>query len=258
MKQLETYTAIKVKEGEDFDSICKSYDIDPEELRHINSLPQSPVLKVGQELNLPMRTLRKVGPSLYKVASKTNKEWTRKWLNNPVAFRPNTYMPRFWGLDNNKDTPDRNAVEINALAEFLFAISERPQYPAPPVKGDAETGKKLVGQLGCMGCHVVGDKLVNMKPRANLTKYMDAWQYRRLRSQGPELEGTGSKTTVNWLFAWLKDPKQYHPKTKMPVLRLSDPDAASVAEYLASLHNEETDKETLPAVDPRQLDDIVL
>ncbi len=258
MKQLETYTVIKAKEGEDFESICKSYDIDPDELRHINSLSQSPVLKVGQELNLPMRTLRKVGPSLYKVASKTNEDWMRKWLNNPVAFRPNTYMPRFWGLDNNKDTPDRNAVEINAITEFLFAISERPHYAAPPVKGDAETGKKLVGELGCMGCHVVDDKLVNMKPPANLAKFMDAWQYRRLRSQGPELEGTGSKTTVNWLFAWLKDPKQYHPKTKMPVLRLNDQEAASVAEYLAGLHNEETDKETLPAIDPHQLDDLVL
>jgi cytochrome c2 len=255
MRQLETYTTIKIKEGEDLDSLCKSYDVDPAEVLKLN---QNATFKVGAELVLPIRTLRKPGPSLYKIASKDSKDWTRKWLASPVAFRPNTYMPRFWGLDNNKDTPARNDVEINAITEFLFSVSERPEYSAPPVQGDVERGKKLVSQLGCLGCHVVDEKLVDMKVPPKLTKYMDNWQYRRHRSQGPELEGTGSKTAVNWLFAWLKDPKQYHPKTKMPKLRLSDEEAADAAEYLAGLHNEATDKETLPAIDPKVLDDVTL
>ena len=161
MRQLETYTTHHVAAGEDFDSICKFYEVDPDEVRKLNSLPPQPTLRVGQDLTIPIRTLSKLGPSLFKVAGKTNKEWVRKWLENPVAFKPNTYMPRFWGLDNNQDTPDRNAVEINAVADFLFAVSEPPQYPAPPVNGDAENGKKLVGQLGCMGCHVVDERLLD-------------------------------------------------------------------------------------------------
>src|SRR5262249_47409909 len=72
--------------------------------------------------------------------------------------------------------------------------------------------------------------------------------YRRFRSQGPQLAGTGSKTQVNWIYAWLKDPKSYHPKTKMPNLRLSDQEAADIAAYLATLHNETTDKEKLSDV----------
>jgi mono/diheme cytochrome c family protein len=109
-----------------------------------------------------------------------------------------------------------------------------------------------------MACHVVGEKLVNIKPPAQLVKYMDDWGYRRFRSQGPQLDGTGSKTTVNWIYAWVKDPKQYHPKTKMPNLRLSDQEAADVAQYLAGLHNNATDKEAVPAIDPRKLDDVTL
>jgi cytochrome c1 len=93
---------------------------------------------------------------------------------------------------------------------------------------------------------VIDEKLLNIKPPASLHQYMDEWQYRRLRSQGPQLAGTGSKTAVNWLYAWLKDPKQYHPKTKMPNLRLSDQEAADVATYLAGLHNQKTDEEQLP------------
>jgi mono/diheme cytochrome c family protein len=254
MKQLETYSTHHVAAGEDFDSICKFYDVNADDVRRLNNFPQEVSLTVGQDVNIPIRTLRKPGPSLYKVAGKTNKEWARKWLADPVAFRPNTYMPRFWGLDNNKDTPDRNAVEINAITEFLFAVSDQPKYPAPPVSGNAESGKKLVGQLGCMACHVIDEKLMDIKVPAPLKPYMDDWQYRRLRSQGPQLAGAGSKTDVNWLYAWLKNPKQYHPRTKMPNLRLSDQEAADVATFLSSLRNEKTDQQSLPEVKSEMLD----
>jgi cytochrome c2 len=254
MKQMETDSTHHVAAGEDFDSICKFYDVNADDVRRLNGFAQEVSLTVGQDVNIPIRTLRKPGPSLYKVASKTNEEWVRKWLADPVAFRPNTYMPRFWGLDNNKDTPGRNAVEINAIAGFLFAVSDRPKYPAPPVSGDAENGKKLIGELGCMACHVIDEKLMDIKAPAALKQYMDEWQYRRLRSQGPQLAGAGSKTDVNWLYAWLKDPKQYHPRTKMPNLRLGDQEAADVAMYLSSLHNEKTDQESLPEMKSEMLD----
>jgi cytochrome c2 len=258
MRQLETYSTHQVAAGEDFDSICKLYEVDPDEVRKLNSLPSQPALRVGQDLSIPIRTLRKVGPSLFKIAGKTNKDWVRNWLENPVAFKPNTYMPRFWGLDNNKDTPGRNATEINAVSEFLFTVSQPTQYPEPPVKGDAENGKKLVGQLGCMACHVIDERLMDLQPPAPLAPYMDEWQYRRFRSQGPQLAGTGSKTSPGWIYAWLKDPKQYHPKTKMPNLRLSDPEAADIAEYLAGLHNEKTDQEQLSPSQDELLDSVAL
>ncbi len=254
MKQLETYTTHHVAAGEDFDSICKFYDVNADDVRRLNGFPQEVSLTLGQEVNIPIRTLRKPGPSLYKVASKTNEEWVRKWLSNPVAFRPNTYMPRFWGLENNKGTPNRNAVEMNAIANFLFTVSDQPKYPAPPVPGDPENGKKLVGQVGCMACHVIDDKLMDIKPPATLKQYMDEWQYRRLRSQGPQLAGIGSKSDVNWIYAWIKNPKQYNPRTKMPNLRLSDQEAADIAAYLATLHNDKTDQEGLPQVQPDLLD----
>jgi cytochrome c2 len=254
MKQLETYSIHHVAPGEDFDSLCKFYDVNPDDVRRLNSFPPNVQLTVAQDVNIPIRTLRKPGPSLYKLASKDSKEWVRKWLANPVAFRPNTYMPRFWGLDNNQGTPGRNAVEMNAIAEFLFAVAEQPQYPAPPVAGDPENGKKLVGQVGCMACHVIDEKLMDIEPPAPLKQYMDEWQYRRLRSQGPQLAGIGSKTDVNWLYAWLKDPKKYNPRTKMPNLRLGDQEAADIAAYLSTLHNEDTDKQSLPETKSEDLD----
>jgi mono/diheme cytochrome c family protein len=245
MEQLETYSVHRVAPGEDFDSICNFYDVNPAQVRHLNNLPPNAQLTVGRELSIPIRTLQKPGPSLDQLAAKSDPEWVRKWLADPIALRPNTYMPKFWGLINNTD-PDRDAVEINAITEFLFAISRRPSLPPPPVPGNAENGRVLVQQLGCMGCHVIDEKLTDMRPPAELRPYMDDWDYRRFRSQGPALAGTGSKTDVNWLYAWLKNPRDHHPGTKMPNLRLSDQEAADLAVYLAGLRDQAADAMTLP------------
>jgi cytochrome c2 len=257
MQQLETYSVHRVAAGETLEGISKLYDVNESDVRAVNSLSRDAKVTVGQELNIPLRMLRKTGPGLKKIAGKTDKTWTRKWLEDPVAFRQNTYMPKFWGLDNNND-PDRDHVEINAVTEFLFAVSEPATYPAPPVKGNAEHGKELVNQLGCMACHVVEEKLTTMKVPASLRAYLDNAQYQRARSQGPQLAGTGSKTTVNWLYAWLKNPKDYHAGTKMPDLRLSDQEAADVAEYLDGLLHEATEKKSLPEVKAHKLDEVTL
>jgi mono/diheme cytochrome c family protein len=80
----------------------------------------------------PPGTFRKVGPSLYHLAEKTNEEWVRKWLRSPRGFRPDTKMPHFFGLSTNhpdylakeapeqKDFPD---AEIYAIAHYLIRES---------------------------------------------------------------------------------------------------------------------------------------
>src|SRR5206468_7908079 len=45
--------------------------------------------------------LRKAGPPLTRLIWKTSPDWAAKWVENPVAFRPATWMPRFFGLANN-------------------------------------------------------------------------------------------------------------------------------------------------------------
>jgi mono/diheme cytochrome c family protein len=80
-------------------------------------------------LNLP-GTYRKVGPSLRRIAEKTNQDWVRKWIQSPRGFRPDTKMPHFYGLANNspdalpdpqKKFPD---AEIAGIAYYLLAESK--------------------------------------------------------------------------------------------------------------------------------------
>lgn len=80
-------------------------------------------------LNLP-GTYRKVGPSLRRLAEKTNQDWVRKWILSPRGFRPDTKMPHFYGLTNNSpDTlPDPQKkfpdAEIAGIAYYLLAESK--------------------------------------------------------------------------------------------------------------------------------------
>jgi mono/diheme cytochrome c family protein len=93
-------------------------------------LPAADRVRILADKDNPPGTLRKVGPSLFRLAEKTNEEWTRRWIKSPRSFRPDTRMPHFYGLANNnaealKGTgqekfPDAEAASI---AHFLFAES---------------------------------------------------------------------------------------------------------------------------------------
>jgi mono/diheme cytochrome c family protein len=78
----------------------------------------------------PPGTMRKVGPSLYRIIEKTNQRWVRRWIQSPRGFRPSTKMPHFYGLSNNdsealppeqKGFPD---AEIHAIGHYLFTESK--------------------------------------------------------------------------------------------------------------------------------------
>jgi mono/diheme cytochrome c family protein len=77
----------------------------------------------------PPGTMRKVGPSLRRLSEKTNAKWVRRWISSPRGFRPDTRMPHFYGLSNNRpdDLPeDQKAfpdAEIHAIAYYLFRES---------------------------------------------------------------------------------------------------------------------------------------
>ena len=168
--------------------------------------------------------IRKPGPILTKIDSKLKPEWVKNWIRNPRAVKPTTWMPRFFYNSNNSSPEDavRNEAEINAIVAYLFANAEKyePAVKAPP-HGDPKSGEQIVKSIGCQGCHVVGEGARDqVGPR---------------RTFGQPLENIGNKTTFEWIFDWVRDPKHYNPNTYMPNLRLTDQQAADVASYLVTL-----------------------
>ena len=99
----------------------------------------------------------KPGPSLYKMASKTDRDWTYRWIMEPRAFRHNTWMPHFFKKGNNSSPEDilRSEQESLAMIEYLYEKSEDYEQVDKPYSGDPENGELLVSSYGCMGCHQI-------------------------------------------------------------------------------------------------------
>src|SRR2546428_3384587 len=168
--------------------------------------------------------VKKPGPILTKIDSKLSPEWVKTWIRNPRAVKPTTWMPRFFYNSNNSSPEDavRNEVEINAIAAYLFANAEKHEFAVKsPRPGDAKAGEQIVKAIGCQGCHVVGEGArAEVGPR---------------RTFGQPLENIGNKTTYEWIYNWVRDPKHYSPATYMPNLRLTNQQVADVATFLVGL-----------------------
>ncbi len=192
--------------------------------------------------------LRKAGPALVSLAGKTNPGWTYKWIEAPRDFHPTTFMPHFFNQENTQTPINkvRQATEIRAIVDYLWAKSDRPQYPPAPA-GDAASGKKLFDTVGCAGCHILDGKAKrdDFFPKIN-------------RLHGPNLVRTGSKVNSGWLYAWVKNPKQYFPDTNMPNLRLTNQEAADVVAYLTSSRDSKFENLTLPPIDPKVRDELAM
>ncbi|MEE2986868.1 MAG: c-type cytochrome [Nitrospinota bacterium] len=94
--------------------------------------------------------------------------------------------------------------------------------------------KNLFIKLGCHGCHL-------------------AEGYANERKVGPRLTRISSKVDPSWLFRWVKKPKKYLPKTRMPDFGLNDKDAVAISAYLFSASQKDYELvETYSGGDPEK------
>ncbi len=223
--------------------------------------PGSEVQDVGRELitrmgcygchviDYPAYTdLPRPGPSLKRVAAKTDADWAHKWIEAPREFHPTTFMPHFFFEENAQlpATQAKQRAEIQSLVAYLWEKSETASYPAPPA-GDAAAGEAVFNAVGCTGCHII-----------DATATRDDFYPSINRLNGPNLVGTGSKVDAGWLYAWLKNPKDHNPDTRMPNLRLTDREAADLTAYLMAQRHEGFDGRTVTPADGEVRDDLVL
>lgn len=188
-------------------------------------------------------TKRRPGPNLKNMQSKVTPEWLTAWISNPKDFRPTTWMPQIFHLENyaadetvvtseygqgraiKGDEWDEAAVD--AVAAYLIDRAPEQAYPPLPVEGDAIRGAEVMRVVGCYACH-------NTAPWGGEEPLVNdlALEARGTNEHGPNLRGVATKVNAEWLFAWLKDPQAYWSETRMPNLRLSDQDAADITAYM--------------------------
>ncbi len=164
---------------------------------------------------------QKIGPELNDLAAKVKPEWIFRWIKNPKNYNPHTRMPNFKFTDEQAEAVTIYLMDVGKKSEFKSAFAKG-FYQG----GSAAKGKELVETIGCKGCHAIGNDLRMREARG--TSYDIA----------PELTWVGGKVNPDWLFDWLKNPRHYHPTTRMPNLRLTDVEARDIVAYLTTLKDD--------------------
>ena len=168
--------------------------------------------------------LRKPGPDLTKIGAKLTPDWASRWIRDPRAIKASTWMPKIWYNSNTNSSEDarRNEAEIDAVVAYLFANTDEHEFAIDgPPRGEASRGKTVVENVGCLGCHIIGDgDRLTAGPR---------------RTFGQPLQNIGNKTTFEWLYDWIREPRHFNSETYMPDLRLTDQEVSDVATYLMTL-----------------------
>lgn len=182
----------------------------------------------------------KPGPSFDHIQSKLQRDWIVRWLQDPKVFRPTTHMPRIFHLANTNSPEDRDKslAAIEGIADYLLKHSTPVELQKPAKKGDPQEGERLFKEVGCLGCHSIDNFGIS--------------------THGPNLSGMGSKTTPEWIYTWIKNPKHYFPQTRMPSLRLTEEEASHITSYLTALRNESFEKESIPRARPETVDAMAL
>lgn len=179
---------------------------------------------------------QKVGPDLTRIAGKVDPTWLVEWIRKPRAYLPKTKMPHF-------DLSDEEALSI---AAYLLRASQ----PIPELRGAykavaaVERGREIVSTIGCLGCHRIPGIEVKAPPTDAASAVSSTHALVSLLAPppvpedldfAPDLSKIAGKVNADWLFAWIKNPKQFRPTTRMPDLRLSDEEARAVTAFLMTL-----------------------
>ena len=161
---------------------------------------------------LDRNTQSSPAPSLMQAAVGLKASWiSQKLLESPSDTDK---MPHF-------DMTSEQAADIAAY--LLNQKDNQPKLSQVKMKSKEEetaTGELLANSTGCLACHTIGD----------LGTSGDFG--------GGSLDRVGSKRSLEWIAAWLKDPASLNSHHRMPVFQLDQKEIPQLAIYLSSLKGE--------------------
>jgi cytochrome c1 len=191
---------------------------------HLDALPGTPLLNEGRQLLaqsgcLHCHTVQVHGstlqptdapPPLTHIADKTTREWIYAWIKDPQAYATTAKMPDFKLSDDDaRDISAFLIADSTPGADDTLSLSQK-------AASDPTAGASLYGESFCATCHAIQNAAGNVVG-GNI---------------GPELTRIGTKAKVQWLQAWLHNPRAYDPNTPMPHYRFTDQQLATLSGFL--------------------------
>ncbi len=107
------------------------------------------------------------------------------------------------------DDPMLTGNYLEATCGICHKTSDVPEAPV------LTQGRQLTIDYNCNACH-------------------NYYSYNTVKVT--TLDGIGDKTSRKWLTHWLKTPKQFQPKTKMPTFNFSDEEINILSDFMLAFH----------------------
>ena len=172
------------------------------------------------------------GPDLFYAGNKFQGKWLTEFLFKPEVIRIAGHItePEFLkGQPAMKEShPALSKEEANAVGEYLMSLKLEGVGPgivdAEPLSKGQQAKTKIIFErdYGCTACH----KGINLarKPKGGIS--------------GPTLINAGNRLNPDWVYHWLKNPKAFLARGRMPIFILDDTVAIQIAKYLMTLKKE--------------------
>ena len=169
------------------------------------------------------------GPDLFYAGDKLRKNWLNEFLTSPTVIREVLYaLDSDFLIGRPKSNQPHVAFtkeEAERVSNFLLTLRlpdlEVEKVDEEPLsKGERAQAKMLFERnFGCISCH----RTLNLvgKVRGGVS--------------GPSLINSGLRLKPDWVFHWLKTPKRFMSKGRMPVFDLDEETAIRITKYILSI-----------------------
>jgi hypothetical protein len=174
----------------------------------------------------------KSGPDLFYAGNKFQASWLKQYLQNPMTIRiaGGTGDPGFLkGIQANSQKhpalskKDAGQVTKELMALMLLELPEEVDLLEPLTKGQkAKIKYEFERTFSCISCH----QSLNLagKVRGGIS--------------GPSLVNAGNRLQASWVASWLKSPRTFSSKSRMPIYKIEDEARLRLTQFIATLKNE--------------------
>jgi mono/diheme cytochrome c family protein len=118
---------------------------------------------------------------------------------------------------------DAGQITQELMELILLDLPEKINHLEPLTKGQKSKIKyEFERTFSCISCH----QSLNLagKVRGGIS--------------GPSLVNAGNRLQARWVASWLKSPKTYSNKSRMPIYKLKDEARLRLTQFIATLKNE--------------------
>ena len=171
----------------------------------------------------------KKGPDLFYAGNKFKIPWLEKYLQNPVTLRKagTIHNPDFLKGEHENKHPSLLKEEAEKITQELIEMT-LPDLPVEDIQNTltkaqkAKTKYEFERTFSCISCH----QSLNLagKPRGGIS--------------GPSLVNAGNRLEANWVAIWLKNPKTFSQKSRMPVYKMDDETRLRFTQFIMTFKNE--------------------